>query len=130
VVYGVVRRDIGQQWVYVDPHLALGDRVHVKQELRNEDELHVVVDNMGRGIGEQVRIELKRTGAHQFSANSSVTWHHDYGSPFEGSWTDVRGAVWVNVEDLSSAKLIVHFELRGMVDGKQQFIHGEVPLSN
>jgi hypothetical protein len=129
-VYGLVRGGIGQQWVYVDSHIQLGDQVHVKLEKRDADALRLVVDNMGRGIGEQVTIQLTRTDKHRIDANCSVAWHRDYGPPFDGNWSDVRGEVWVNSVDLSSPKLVVHFELRGMVDGTQQAIHGEVPLPN
>jgi hypothetical protein len=127
-VLGIARSGIGQQWIYVDSLISLGDEVHVKQELRTSDEVRLLMDNMGRGIGERVSIDVTRIGTYQLQANASVAWQRDYGPPFDGQWADVHGEVWVNSPDFSSPRLVVHFELQGTLDGKQHSIHGEVTL--
>jgi len=129
-VYGIVRSSLGSQWVYVDTHLNLGDQVHVKREALDGGRVRFRVDNVHRGIGETVTIDLARVDEHRVRADASVEWSHDYGPPFKGLWADVTGEVWVSSVDAASTPLVVHFELRGRAEGKATSIHGEVRLAD
>jgi hypothetical protein len=126
-----VAKDLGQPWVCIDSRLMHGKSFSVKRLSSEGGPVRLVVSDFSGLSGDTIDIDLWKLNEEQPGKpwiEASIVWTQDI-RPFETSWDDVSGQVWISSMDWSSeAPVVVHFDLHGMRNGKPHTASGEVTL--